>query len=277
MSSEWYRGKALNELISVIMGVYNAEDTISDAIHSIINQTYSNWELIICDDGSTDASHSIAESFDDPRILVISNEKNMGLGYALNRCIEKAKGPFIARMDADDLSMPHRLEKELEVMKSNPQYGVVSCKIIMFDDVGEYLTATSDIDHFVPRPEDFIIGSPIAHPACMMRKELLDSIGGYNEGRETLRVEDVDLWIRLLKKGCQFCVLQEPLYKWRFDYDTIRRQRMVYRWNAATVIYKGCKSLRLPSKYYLLSLRPIFVGLIPAPIRYMIHKKRMRR
>lgn len=268
----------MNELISVAMGVYNAENTLREAICSIIDQTYSNWELIICDDGSTDDSYRIATSFTDPRIIVIRNEKNMGLGYALNRCIEKANGSIIARMDADDISMPTRFEKELDIMKRNPQYGVVSCRIIMFDEGGEHPTLSADnIDLFIPRPTDFITGSPIAHPTCMIKKELLDSVGGYDEGEKTLRVEDVDLWIRLLNQGCQFCVLPDPLYKWKFDYNTIRRQKLRYRWNAAIVIFKGCKILRLPLKYYFYCLRPVIIGLVPAPIRYMIHKKRMRR
>ena len=264
----------MNSLISVIMGVYNAENTLKQAIESIINQTYENWELIICDDGSTDDSFRIIREFQDPRIIAMKNQENMGLGYALNRCLNKAKGLYIARMDADDISLSTRLEKEIEFLKNNPQYAVVSTAIKMLTSYGEF---SMEIKNSDPEPKDFIIGSPIAHPACMMRKECLDDVGGYNEGKNTLRVEDTDLWIRLLKKGYKFYILPEPLYKWRFNYDSVHKQKLIYRLNGTIVRLKGCKELNLPFYYYLLSFRTVIIGLIPTPIRYIMHQRRMKR
>ena len=255
------------------LGVYNAENTLREAINSIINQTYSNWELIICDDGSTDNSYNLAQSFSDKRIIVIRNEKNMGLGYTLNRCIERAKGSIIARMDADDMSLPSRLEKQYQFMKNHPEYGVVGTAITRFDSKGDIWTESVIAE---PEPSDFIVSNPIKHPSCMMKRECLDLVKGYSESINTLRVEDTDLWIRMLRRGIRFYVMDEALYRFRFDENTIKRQKLIYRWNGAIVKVKGCKSLKLPIKYFLLSFKPVAIGLIPAPVRYTIHKKRMK-
>ena len=249
----------MNSLISVIMGVYNAENTLKQAIESIINQTYENWELIICDDGSTDDSFRIIREFQDPRIIAMKNQENMGLGYALNRCLNKAKGLYIARMDADDISLSTRLEKEIEFLKNNPQYAVVSTAIKMLTSYGEF---SMEIKNSDPEPKDFIIGSPIAHPACMMRKECLDDVGGYNEGKNTAE-----------------CTVYNThgAFPWRFNYDSVHKQKLIYRLNGTIVRLKGCKELNLPFYYYLLSFRTVIIGLIPTPIRYIMHQRRMKR
>lgn len=124
----------MNDLISILMGFYNAEKTIARAIASIRGQTYENWELICCDDGSTDKSLQIVQELAvcDDRIKIIRNERNLGLACALNRCFEEAEGDYIARMDADDESLPTRLEKELAVLKEG-EYDLVSTGIIMYD------------------------------------------------------------------------------------------------------------------------------------------------
>ena len=263
-----------SDLVSIIMGVYNAENTLKEAIDSIINQTYQNWELIICDDGSTDNSLSVAKDYSDSRIVVIKNDYNMGLGYSLNRCLEKANGTFIARMDADDISMPQRIDKEIFFLKNNPEYGVVSSAQTVLGTLGhDYLGYVIN----EPKPEDFIKRNPVPHAPCMMRRECIEAIGGYSESKKTLRVEDIDLWIRLLLIGCRFYVLDEPLYSIRFDYNAVKRQKLKYRWNGALIRFKGCKQLKLPAKYYLLSFRTVLIGLIPAPIRYRLHVKQLER
>ena len=103
-------------MISIIMGIYNCAETLSDAIDSIIAQTYDNWELIMCDDGSTDNTYNIAQEYKErypDKIVLLKNEKNMGLNYTLNKCLEVASGEYIARMDGDDISLPTRFEKEI--------------------------------------------------------------------------------------------------------------------------------------------------------------------
>ena len=116
-------------MISIIMGIYNCAETLPEAVESIICQTYENWELIMCDDGSTDGTYKIASEYKEKypdKIFVLKNEENMGLNYTLNRCLESAKGEYIARMDGADISLPERLEKELVFLNAHPEYAIVS-------------------------------------------------------------------------------------------------------------------------------------------------------
>lgn len=105
------------------MGIYNCAPTLSEAIDSIVNQTYDNWELIMCDDGSTDDTYRIAESYRQKypdKVKLIRNRHNSGLNITLNHCLEYAKGEYIARMDGDDISLPQRFEKEFNFLETHP-------------------------------------------------------------------------------------------------------------------------------------------------------------
>ena len=117
-------------LISVILPAYNAERFLEEAIDSILAQTYKNFELIVLNDGSTDRTEEIILSYNDPRIRYIKNESNLKLIKTLNKGIALARGKYIARMDADDISLPTRFEKEIEFMEIHPDIGVCSSKVI---------------------------------------------------------------------------------------------------------------------------------------------------
>ena len=125
--------------ISVIMGIYNCEDTIKDSIKSIINQTYYNWELIMCDDGSVDSTLQIAKEMErqyPKRIKVIQNKQNMGLNYTLNRCLQESTGEYIARMDADDICSSNRFMKEMHVLANETNIDFVSTGMCYLDESG---------------------------------------------------------------------------------------------------------------------------------------------
>lgn len=122
-----------NKKISVIMGIYNCSPTLDEAIESIINQTYENWELIMCDDGSTDDTYKKALKYREKygeKILVLKNEQNKGLNYTLNKCLEVATGEYVARMDGDDISLPTRFEKEIGYLETHPEIAIVSTPMI---------------------------------------------------------------------------------------------------------------------------------------------------
>ena len=127
--------------VSVIMGVYNCKDKkmLKKSIDSIINQTYSNWEYIICNDGSTDNTleelNKIVQV--DSRIKVISYDKNKGLNYALNMCLKEAKGTYIARQDDDDISLKERFKKQVDFLDKHSEYAIVGTLADVFDDSGE--------------------------------------------------------------------------------------------------------------------------------------------
>ena len=126
-------------LVSIIMGAYNCENTIYDCMESILKQTYENWEFIICDDCSSDHTLEILKKYEknDKRIHILHNEKNMRLAASLNRCLEVAHGKYVARMDADDISMPDRLEKQVEFLESHSEYDVTGCNRMVFDENGD--------------------------------------------------------------------------------------------------------------------------------------------
>ena len=125
--------------VSVIMGIYNCASTLAEAIDSLLAQTYTDWELIMCDDGSTDNTIAVAESYVErcDNILLIQNEHNMGLPATLNHCLEYAESEYIARMDGDDISLPERFAKEVDFLDTHMEYALVSCYMICFDEHGD--------------------------------------------------------------------------------------------------------------------------------------------
>lgn len=266
------RGGYCMKKISVLMGIYNCETTLEEAVRSIQNQTYDNWELIICDDGSSDKSLSIAKEMEknDSRIIVIANKHNEGLNYTLNHCLAKASGDYIARMDGDDISLPDRFKKEVCFLEENPAYAIVSTPMIFFDGNGEWGRGKA-IKY--PTGEDVISGSPICHAPMMIRKECMDKVGGYTVDKRMLRVEDVNLWIKLYAAGYRCSNLQEPLYCMRNDQNALNRRKYRYRINSTYVRLKGCKMLGLGLKYYIKSFKPMINGLVPAPLRAKIRHK----
>lgn len=262
--------------VSVIMGVYNCEKTLSDSIDSIIGQTYTNWELIMCDDASTDNSLQIMRDYEMkyPNIHVITNGKNMGLNYTLNKCLKLASGQLIARMDGDDISLKNRFEEEVNILLENPDISIVSCPMIYFDSNGEWGKGKM-IEY--PQKADFIKGTPFCHAPCMVRKEAYLAVKGYSVAKKLLRVEDYHLWIKMYAEGYKGYNIQHPLYKMRDDRKAISRRKFRYRMNEAYVRGVAIKKLGLSKKYYVSVLRPILVGILPLPIYELLHKRKQNK
>lgn len=262
----------MTKKISILMGVYNCASTLGEAVRSIQAQTYSNWELIMCDDGSTDDTYKEAEKFatTDPHIVLLKNSENQGLNYTLNNCLAHASGDYIARMDGDDTCLPERFEKQITFLETHPEFDIVSTPMILFDENGEW-GRTKAIEY--PTPEDVVCGSPICHAPVMIRKACMDAVGGYTVDKRMLRVEDVNLWIKLYAAGYRCYNIQEPLYRMRNDQNALNRRKYRYRINSAYVRLQGCKILGLGSKCYVKSFRPMLNGLVPAKLRHAIRRK----
>lgn len=198
-------------LISVVMCTYNTEKYISEAIDSILNQTYRNFEFIIWDDGSTDGTRAIVESFGDSRIRYYYHE-NTGLGMALRLACEKVTGKYIARMDSDDISLPDRFEKEIAYLESHTEAVLVSSAVEYINEdgkvAGRSFPYTNDtvIKSALLRPSSFIV-----HPMVMLRREAYQKAGGYIPIRKS---QDVLFWSRLIKYG-EFYNIPMPLGKYR--------------------------------------------------------------
>lgn len=262
----------MNVKVSVLMGIYNCENTLEQAVQSIKNQTYSDWELIMCDDGSTDNTYDVAKklSENDDRIILIKNEKNLGLNKTLNNCLEKASGTYIARMDGDDDSLPERFTRQVHFLENQDVFDIVSSSMIFFDENGEW--GKNTVKEY-PQPEDVVTGSPICHAPVMMKKKCMDSVGGYTVDKRMLRVEDVNLWIKLYAAGYRCYNFQTPLYRMRNDQNALNRRKYKYRVNSVYVRLQGCKLLGLGPKSYLMAFQPMIVGLIPAKIRYYMRRR----
>lgn len=254
--------------VSVIMGIYkmaSKESIVKLAIDSILNQTYKDFEFIICDDGSDDGTYELVQNLikKDDRVILIRNEKNRGLAYSLNHCLSIAKGKYIARMDADDISMPNRFEKQVKFLDEHLEYAVVGCNMLYINENGIW---GNRVLAEKPIKDSFLFTSPFAHPTVIMRKEILDLLNGYKVEKITRRLEDYDLFMRLYANGYKGYNMQEFLYQFREDNDAFKRRAYKYRWDEVQVRYRGFKALGLMPKKFLYVIKPLIVGLIPQKI-----------
>lgn len=262
--------------ISILMGIYNCADTLPEAIDSILAQTFTNWELILCDDGSVDSTLSIAEEYRKQypeKIILLKNPQNMGLNYTLNHCLEHASGEYIARMDGDDISLPQRLALELAALEAEPGIAVVSCSMIRFDETGDYSNGRPGCAY--PTPEMLVHGPVHCHAPCMLRAEVMHQVNGYSVDKRLLRVEDWHLWLKIYAAGYRGKNLPQPLYKMRDDRNAASRRKFRYRLNEAYLSLLTVKTLKLPVWKCVFALRPILVGLLPGFLYRYLHKKNL--
>lgn len=212
--------------VSVLLPVYNAERYVVQAVQSILDQTYRDFELILINDGSTDSSLSILEPFAarDPRIRLISRE-NRGLVHTLNEGLSLARGAFIARMDADDIADPLRFEKQVAFLQIHTQCVAVGCRTYLIDHEGQplrpqkvVLCTHEEIDRALLSGKTGII----SHPTAMIRTDALLKVNGY---RDLAPCEDYDLWLRLAEIG-QLANMPEILLHYRFHNHSYSYQRI---------------------------------------------------
>lgn len=261
--------------VTVIMGIYNCADTLGQALDSLLAQTFTDWNLVMCDDGSGDKTYEVAEKYriaHPLKITLLKNERNMGLNYTLNRCLFVADGAYIARQDGDDISLPTRFEKEAAILDASPEISIVSTAMTYFDESG-----TWGQNHPVefPQNEDFIAGTPFCHAPCMVRRDAYQAVNGYTDDPRYLRVEDYDLWVKMYATGFRGQNITEPLYAMRDDRNAFARRKFRYRINEFRVRQKAARMLHLPFKAYLYAFRPIAVGLLPEKAYQALHKKRL--
>lgn len=258
--------------ISVIMGIYNCADTLDESIESLLAQTYDKWKLIMCDDGSSDNTYEVAKKYSDQdpeKFILLKNEKNMGLNYTLNKCLSAADTKYVARQDGDDISLPERFEKEIEVLENNPDISIVSTAMIYFDAGGDWGKNTVKQN---PVKKDFVYGTPFCHAPCMVKREAYETVNGYTEAKRLLRVEDYHLWIKMYKNGYKGINIPEAYYKMRDDNNAYNRRKYKYRVNEAYVKRLAVKELKLPFYMLVFALKPLIVGLLPKSIYTMLHK-----
>jgi glycosyltransferase involved in cell wall biosynthesis len=189
----------MNDLVSIILPVYNADGFLRQAIESIINQTYSNLEIIIINDGSTDESHKIiSEYLSDERVIYI-NRENRGLVHSLNEGISISRGTFIARMDADDVSHPDRIYQQILFFEKNKDYALVGTRVVLIDEKDNKLGACFRPTNYKRLLTYALYGSPFAHPTVMFNTKVIDK-NRIIYNRDQYPIEDLDLWLRIIKE-----------------------------------------------------------------------------
>lgn len=257
--------------VSVIMGIYNCENTLREAIDSILNQTYKNWEIIMCDDGSSDNSFDIAKKYEEKypdKIKVIKNSKNMQLAATLNHCLKYATGEYIARMDADDISLPTRFQEQVDFLVKYPHYDLVGSKMISFNELEDL-----GIKNIAEKPDKYYLrfSSPFAHATILCKKNVYSVLKGYRISNEVTRCEDIDLWFRFFSAGFSGYNIQKPLYKVREDKNAFKRRSFKSGINAAKVCFKGFKLLNYPKRDYIFLLKPLISSAMPSWMMQKYH------
>ena len=261
-------------LISVIMGAYNCESTIRESIDSITNQTYENWELIICDDCSSDKTYEIVKSYKDlykEKIIIIKNEKNIGLAGSLNKCLKVVNGEYIARQDADDISVLTRFAKELKFLEENTEYDLVATSMISFDETGD--KGVRGILNKIPDKRKLALGPPFCHATIMVKSEVYKKLEGYRVTKYTRRCEDIDLWFRFFEAGYKGFNMDEPLYKVRDDKNVYKRRNLKSYLYATKVCFDGYRLIKVDAGAYLYLLKPLIAAVTPQKLKQIYHKK----
>lgn len=210
--------KNLNSLISVVMPVYNGEQYLREAIESILNQSYTNFEFIIVNDGSTDKTEEIILSYTDPRIKYIK-QNNFGVGYSLRVGCSISKGKYIARMDADDVSLLNRFVIQKNILDLHDSIVLVGGAVNYIDKDGVYIGRSFPVTSLFAIIKKIKKGSPICHPSVMMRRDIYEKVGGYMDLEP---LEDLFLWMNLGKHGV-LKNISTPLINYRVLKNSVSR------------------------------------------------------
>jgi glycosyltransferase involved in cell wall biosynthesis len=201
--------------ISVVMTFYNCQKFIGQAIESILNQTFKDFELILIDDASTDGTAQIAKKYlSDERVIYIRNEVNQGAAYNSNQGLKLARAEIIARLDGDDYSAFDRLEKQYDFLMSHPEIAAVGSYFKIINEAGKIIDQRTKPTDFEKIKKDAIVYMPLIHPAVMYKKSAVLAVGGYRV--QYAHISDGDLWYRLVYSGYQTSNLQEFLLFYRY-------------------------------------------------------------
>lgn len=256
--------------VSVIMGVYNEADKVINALESIMNQSQKHLQIIICDDASTDGTYETIKSFvkADANTILLHNEKNCGLAYSLNRCIDLSQGEYLARMDADDTCHIDRIKKQVDFLDKHSEYDLAGSQYIMTDEDGKEFYSHKKI---VPNDSILPFDVPFAHPTVVIRKNSMNKLGKYNESTRTKYCEDLELWYRFFALGMKGYNLPEYLYYKNQRAYHYSKGKLRNSFDLFFVHVSGLKLLKAKWYRYLLAFKPIISAIIPNKIKYIFY------
>lgn len=228
----------MRPFVTIGIPVFNVGRFIGMTLKSVLNQSYTNFELIITDDGSTDNTVEVIRSFDDPRIKLIVDGENHGISYRLNQQIDLAKGKYFVRMDGDDLMFPDRVEKQVRYLEEHPDVDVVGAGAVIIDDDNKIIgLRQSSIT--AKKPEDIINNTPFIHPSVCGK---IDFFRKYRYDERLNGVEDNDLWLRGFN-SCKYAMINQSLIFYRDPLKFKLRTYVKRKW-------KGCKKVILRWKLF---------------------------
>jgi len=266
-----------NPKISVIMSVFNGEKYLKESIESVLNQTFRDFEFIIIDDGSDDETPEILKKYTkkDKRIKVIANSENIGLTKSLNKAVRASRGKYIARIDADDIVLPERFDRQVKFMDSNLEVGIVGSSYYLISEEGEI------IDKKIPPLRDkelrrvIIRHNVFCHSSIMVRKEALERAGFYDENWRS--AQDYELYFRIAKYF-KLANLKESLVCWRVNKNSAfpRRDREQSK-NALKAQIKAIREKQYPFYCYLCLIRPIISVISPCFIKKIVRRYILKR
>jgi glycosyltransferase involved in cell wall biosynthesis len=256
-------------LISVAMPFHDCELTLAAAIRSVLRQTCEDWELLLCDDGSTDHSLAIARAFRDPRIVVWTDQHRRGLAGRLNQCIDRARGTYIARMDADDITYPRRFEKQLWFLQQRRDIDLVGCHMLVCGEDGAALAIRE-----LPCAHAEIVANPgigfgMAHPTWMGRASWFRR---YRYSADAARYEDIELLYRSYRES-RFANIPEVLHGYREPRRGLRK-----RWKTRIGRVQFLRESRAEWSHQAVLIEPVKAIcdalLVGAGLRYAMLKRR---
>ncbi|MCL2069147.1 MAG: glycosyltransferase [Oscillospiraceae bacterium] len=261
--------------ISVIMGVYRPDRAmLTYSIRSVLDQDMPGLELIVCDDGSQDQTFEFLTKWaeNEPRLKILRHGQNRGLAAALNTCLDCAGGEYIARQDADDLSVPGRFAAQSDFLDANPGLCFVGSAVRLFGGSGVWAVKAFPE---LPQKRDFLFAVPFSHGSLMFRGNLLKK-HRYRVDRFTRRAEDYELLMRMYADGCFGANLTEPYYDYRDGGGMLSSMKYRRRMDAAVIRAKGFYRLGLYPAAIPYVIKPLIVGLIPLKLLNRLKRRHYR-
>lgn len=250
--------------VTVIMATYNGGERLIRAIESILNQTYKNFELLICNDGSTDPSTiEVLDGYKShPKIKILNNQYNKGLAFSLNLCIDNAKGDYLMRMDDDDYCSKYRIKRLLEFLIKNPKISFVGSYANL---IGESYESKLSLP-LNPKRIDVFNARGFIHASIMIRKSAIRVVSLYTVSDATNRLEDYDLFCKLYEKEIIGRNIPEYLYDITEGINWNNRRTISFRFREFKLRYYWFNLLRLPLSQLPLVFKPLILAFVPVRI-----------
>lgn len=268
----------MKKTVSVIMACYNCEKTVRSSIESILAQTYTDWVMILCDDGSSDGTLGILKEYGEKypdKFIILENGSNRKLPFSLNRCLKAASTELVARMDADDVCDPKRLEIQVKYLGEHPECDLVGTGIAVTD--GKTVRAEM-LQPSRPVPKDMLHCSCFSHATIMTYKRVYDELGGYSLESRAERCEDIDLWSRFLQHGFVGHNIPDLLYTVEEDDSAVRRRSLGSRIKLAKTLRVICKRLDLHGfAAFKRTYGQLALSFIPTPVYKWLHLRKIAR